>query len=48
MTKEYMDMLARYEEEQYRSTQTFYEPIFPTLESIKKLGSTFEHISSRN
>jgi hypothetical protein len=30
LSHEYIDMLARFEEEQHRSQQTFYDLIFPT------------------
>ena len=33
-----MDMLAQYEEEQYRVEQTYFDTIFPTGETIGQFG----------
>lgn len=48
LSHEYIDMLARYEEEEHRSQQTFYDLIFPTVEGVHALGNSFDHISFRN
>ena len=43
-----IDMLARYEEELYRSKHTFFDPIFPTLPTISTFSYSFERCKTRN
>jgi len=42
LTEDDLDLLATFEEEQCRRQQTRFERIFPTRESVERLGNCFE------
>lgn len=48
LSEEDLDILASYEEESYRRTQTHFSTLFPTKETIELLGPHFECLRHAN
>jgi hypothetical protein len=48
LSEEDMDILAQYEEECYRRTQTHFSQLFPTKETIELLGPHFDCLRHAN